>query len=299
MNLFLENVNLSSTSGPNHFAAKLVRYLKIKGVTFDNDQPYDKKLTFIQSYNERPDLDMFLRLDGIYFNSGFDCERMNYNIKQSYHKSKGVIFQTEFNKNLIFKWFGEHDNYRIINNGADIININSIHPNPVFVEKYRKFENIWSCASHWHSFKRLQSNIEYFLNFSGDNDCLVVCGSNPDFMLKHPRILYVGDLSINDLFGLYKMSKYFIHLAYLDHCPNVVVDARACGCKIICSSAGGTREIAGADAIVLNEPEWNFEFIEEKTPPKLNLEATTSVGEDSPLSMAKVAKQYLRFISGD
>jgi glycosyltransferase involved in cell wall biosynthesis len=265
MNLFLENVNLSSTSGPNHFAAKLVRYLKIKGVTFDNDQPYDKKLTFIQSYNERPDLDMFLRLDGIYFNSGFDCERMNYNIKQSYHKSKGVIFQTEFNKNLIFKWFGEHDNYRIINNGADIININSIHPNPVFVEKYRKFENIWSCASHWHSFKRLQSNIEYFLNFSGDNDCLVVCGSNPDFMLKHPRILYVGDLSINDLFGLYKMSKYFIHLAYLDHCPNVVVDARACGCKIICSSAGGTREIAGADAIVLNEPEWNFQFIEENS----------------------------------
>ena len=49
----------------------------------------------------------------------------------------------------------------------------------------------------------------------------------------------------------------------------------------------------------LDSSKADFQFIEEKTPPKLNLEATTSVGEDSPLSMAKVAKQYLRFISGD
>ena len=30
MNIHLENVNLQSTSGPNHFANKLIKYLKKK-----------------------------------------------------------------------------------------------------------------------------------------------------------------------------------------------------------------------------------------------------------------------------
>ena len=43
------------------------------------------------------------------------------------------------------------------------------------------------------------------------------------------------------IYKMYKASTHFVHLAWLDHCPNVVVDARASGCKIVCSSAGGTR----------------------------------------------------------
>ena len=30
MNIHLENVNINSTSGPNHFAGKLIKYLKKK-----------------------------------------------------------------------------------------------------------------------------------------------------------------------------------------------------------------------------------------------------------------------------
>ena len=58
---------------------------------------------------------------------------------------------------------------------------------------------------------------------------------------------------------MYKASKYFLHLAWLDHCPNVVVDAMACGCTVICSSAGGTKEIAGDNAIIIEENDWNYE----------------------------------------
>ena len=74
MNIFLENVNLNLTSGPNHFGQKLVKYSEMRGVQFNNSIPYDKKLTFIQSTGLRKDLDMYLRLDGIYFNSGFDFQ---------------------------------------------------------------------------------------------------------------------------------------------------------------------------------------------------------------------------------
>ena len=72
----------------------------------------------------------------------------------------GVIFQSNFNKELTFKYFGPHNNYAIIHNGADIELINSVEK--IQIDKY---ENIWSCASSWRPHKRLDENIRYFLEF--------------------------------------------------------------------------------------------------------------------------------------
>jgi len=296
MNLFLENVNLRSTSGPNHFASKLVKYLSFRGVSFDEKKPYNKKLTFIQSVGQKNNLPMVLRLDGIYFNGGFDCDKMNHNIKNTYHKSDGIIFQTEFNKNLIFKWFGEHPNTTIINNGADVLEINKFKPVDHVVEKFKHFDNVWSCAASWHPFKRLKSNIEYFLHFSGPNDCLIVAGDNPDYVVENPRIFYVGNLSLSHLYTVYYISKFFIHLAYLDHCPNVVIDARAFGCEIICASAGGTKEISGINSTIVQEDEWDFSYIKDPNPPKLQIDNLITNNISSDLSMVKVAKKYHNFI---
>lgn len=295
MNVFLENVNMGSNSGPNYFAQKLVKYLDARGVAFTPQLPYNLKLTFIESSGQRPDLPMIQRLDGIYFNANFDCDRMNQNIKNTYQSSAGVIFQTEFNKNLIFSWFGPHDNYAVINNGADLMHINASDQDEEIVSRFSSFDNVWSCAAHWHVFKRLKDNVEYFLSYSKPNDCLVVAGPTPDYKIDHDRIFYVDNLSTDKLLTLFKISKYFIHLAYLDHCPNVVVDARACGSQIICSSAGGTREIAGHDAIIIEEPEWDFGFLDVKKPPQIDYDKVSHSGVDSPLSMAKVAKEYLSF----
>jgi hypothetical protein len=99
--------------------------------------------------------------------------------------------------------------------------------------------------------------------------------------------------------SVYKISKYFIHLAYLDHCPNVVIDARACGCNIICSSAGGTREIAGLDATIINEPSWDYSFLKSATPPPLEFSNISGNSFDSKISMASVAKKYLNFLKED
>lgn len=296
MNIFLENVNLNSNSGPNYFAQKLVKYLSFRGVTFDSSSKSNVKLTFIESLNQKPHLPMIQRLDGIYFNANFDCNKMNLNIKRTYENSKGVIFQTNFNKELIFNWFGAHDNYRIINNGSDLLHINDLEKNSDIIEKFSSFENVWSCAAHWHKFKRLNENIQYFLNFSTKNDCLVIAGSGDIERINHPRIFYVGNLNTNQLLTLFKISKYFIHLAYLDHCPNVVIDARSCGCQIICSSSGGTKEIAGTNAIVIKEEEWDYSFLKATEPPIMDYNKKINNGIDSELSMLKVSKKYLQFL---
>ena len=297
MNVFLENVDVGSTSGPNYFARKLVKYLELRGTTFNPHFAYDLKLTFIESAGARPDLPMIQRLDGIYFNANFDCERMNHNIKRTYEKAAAVVFQTEFNKNLIFKWFGPHDHWHIINNGADTLYIDSFIWDPDIINQFDTFENVWSCAAHWHSFKRLQDNVEYFLTHGGEKDCLVVAGPTPDYVVSHPRVFYMGNLSTEKLLTLFKISKYFIHLAYLDHCPNVVIDARACGCKIICSSTGGTKEIAGSSATIIEEPEWDFNLLDIKKPPQMDYDKVCQKGIESNISMSRTAKSYSNFFT--
>ncbi len=292
MNVYLENVNLNSSSGPNYFAQKLKKYLGLRGVLFDDNLRQHVKLTFIESHGARNDLPMIQRLDGIYFNSNFDCDRMNANIKRTYETAAAVVFQTQFNKDLIFNWFGPHDRYSIINNGSDVLSIEAVEP--YIFDFAASFDNIWSCAASWHNFKRLKENVEYFLNFSDSNDCLIVAGNNPDYIIEHPRVFYVGNLDVNRLLGVFKASKYFIHLAYLDHCPNVVVDARACGAKIICSSSGGTKEIAGPEAIVIEDHNWDFSFIESQNLPKLDFDKKIENNFNSSISMVKTSKKYLQ-----
>ena len=85
-----------------------------------------------------------------------------------------------------------------------------------------------------------------------------------------------------------------MHLSYLDHCPNVVVDARAAGCRIICSSSGGTREIAGRTATTIEEEIWNFEPLALYNPPPMDFSKKTNLGLDSDLDISETTLKYTK-----
>jgi len=285
LNVHLHNVNLQYSSGPNSFAQKLVKYGRYNGVIFDTSTSADAHLCFIETQKKYFDAPMFQRLDGIYFNTRSDYNLQNANIKRTYNMADGVIFQSEFNQRLITKYFGEHKKSTVIRNGADLDKIELIKTldNSII----NLYENVWVCASRWRPHKRLKENIRYFLERAGPKDCLVVAGEvagETNYDQAHERVFFTGDLPHNALIALYKRSKYFLHLAWLDHCPNVVVDARACGCQIVCSSAGGTREIAGTDAIVMYDP------------PKMDFSKKIQNAFDSNYDMRGVAKQYENFL---
>mgnify|MGYP003152670789 CR=1 FL=1 len=296
MNIFLDNVNLMSTSGPNHFGNKLKKSLERQGHSFGFDKPFDIQLSFIQVNNRLPNIPLYQRLDGIYFNNKFDFGMQNKQILDCYNKADGVVFQTQFNKDLTFKYFGKHENYSIIRNGADL----------EFVQNIREFRNtmisraskVWCCASSWRPHKRLGENVRYFLEHSKKDEILLVAGQVENAeKIRNPRIFYLGSLMVEDLISVYKSSDYFIHLAWLDHCPNVVADARACGCKIICSSSGGTKEIAGQGAIIIEEDPWDFEPVDLYSPPAMDFTRKTINTFDSINDMDKVATKYINFFN--
>ena len=86
MKLKLENVNLSSNSGPNSFASKLSSYIGDHGVEL-NSGIADAYLCFIESSRQKYDKPMYQRLDGIYFNTVQDYNSLNSNIRRTYEMS--------------------------------------------------------------------------------------------------------------------------------------------------------------------------------------------------------------------
>ena len=289
MNIHLDNVSLDSSTGPNSFGRKLVKYMEKSGHTFDFTKSGDISLAFIQA-NREHSIPLVQRLDGIYFNTSQDYKVQNHHIKKTYKRAAGVIFESNFNKELTFKYFGPHKNYTVIHNGADVEEIEKTESAP-----NDRFSEMWCCASSWRPHKRLDENIRYFLEHAPEDAGLVVAGGRPA-RVNHPRVFYVGEISQKELYAIYKASKYFLHLAWLDHCPNVVVDARACGCQIVCSSAGGTKEIAGLDAIIIEEKEWNFEPLDLYNPPNLDFTKKSNNAENSRYDMGYVSQRYTEFL---
>ena len=293
MNIHLENVDVSSNSGPNSFGRKLVKYMGGLGHKFDISQKADVSLAFIQSVREEHSTPLIQRLDGIYFNTSQNYKVQNYFIEETYRKADGVVFQSNFNKELTFKFFGPHDNYSIIHNGADIERINNTER---FLKYPDKFSEVWCCASSWRPHKRLDDNIRYFFEHASKDTCFVIAGKVQK-RINDPRVFYLGEIEQDDLYKLYKASTHFIHLAWLDHCPNVVVDARACGCKIVCSSAGGTKEIAGFDGIIIEEERWDFKPVELYNPPELDFSRNIKNTWNISYNMKRTAKQYENFFT--
>lgn len=295
MRIAFDNVNPGSSSGPNSFGRKLMSEMRKKGheASVACERP-DVQLSFINA-SRRFAPKLVLRLDGIYFNTRQAWESMNEPIRNSFLDADLVVYQSNFNKNLTEKYFGKPKQSVTIHNGTSIEEVSRIekiqHP------KLDGFEELWCCSSSWRPHKRLQANIEYFLQMRPRNSALVVLGDNPDHYCSDSSVIYVGKQPWETCISIYKRCKKFIHLAFLDHCPNVVVDARAAGCELIVASSGGTREIAGYNATVVSDVEWDMKPLDLYSPPPLDPTNFFVNKLESNIDIGMVTSKYIDALS--
>ena len=96
-----------------------------------------------------------------------------------------------------------------------------------------------------------------------------------------------------------------IHLAWLDHCPNVVVEALSQDCPVICTDSGGTKEILGDGGYIVSESQkYNFELLDYDSPYDLDLSCLREVDvsrlevDKSKIDLLKVADKYEKVLAG-
>ena len=295
MKIYFDNVNFSSSSGPNSFANRLAEEFtkNFEVEVVGSEDSYDIFFCFIEpTMKPRHPAKFVQRLDGIWFKPD-QFESHNQLIKWAYRQSDLVVWQSNFDKQMTTKWWGNRFG-AVIHNG---INLNRAIPSKEILDIKKQREKIWVCSSSWHRQKRLKENIGLFQKFASKNDALFVLGNNPDYKANDDRVIYLGNQSHETCLQIYSIADWMIHLAWLDHCPNVVVEAISQHCPIICTDSGGTNEITRGNGIIIPETErYNFELCDYDNPPALNFDDVKlrEVGiENSYLDINKVAKKYL------
>lgn len=288
--------------GPSIFGHRLKVELIKKGWRWNYLKP---QVSYIFSAGFfRPFCKNILRLDGLYFDSENtlgDSDKMNRPMFKAYEKAEGVIFQSEFNR-LQYKIFaGELDcPNTIIHNGVPL----------EFASQGDKinygFKKTLIASAKWGPYKRLDSVIEGFLEYGCSDVGLVIIGWGIDKKIEHPNIKYVGKILPEDLPRYLRGGNAFIHLSWIDNCPNTVVEALSCGLPVLCSHNGGTKEVVGSNGIILQcEDEYDFKKVRIFKPPKCDKRLVAKGIEnilnwDKPinseyLKIDYIASEYMKF----
>lgn len=207
-----------------------------------------------------------LRVDGLYFdraNKLGDAEKLNRPIFKNYMKADAVIFQSEFDRTLFGVFMREpRCPHFVICNGVP----GGFSPQGKQIDY--GFKKSILCSASWREHKRLNCIIEGFLEYGNPDVGLIIIGDNVKEQIEHPNIKYTGKIPVQDLADYLRGGDAFIHLAWLDHCPNTVVEALACGLPVLCSHNGGTKEIVRSNGIIIRcEEDYDFSKVDLYNPP--------------------------------
>lgn len=301
MRIHLDNCSLSSRSGPNTFAQRLCQRLIERGhnVVTDDGTDADASIVFIERSGRPLGRKIIQRLDGIWTKPS-EFSWRNRPIQDLYRAADAVVWQSSFDRRMTEKHWGDRPG-RIIHNGIDphvVVGKNTV------LNIRDEYEHVFVCSANWHPQKRLKANTELFfhlLDAQFPHACLIVLGSNPDCYVAHPHVFYAGSLNQDQYMQVYRSADWMLHLAYADHCPNVVIEALASDCPVVCSNVGGTAELVKDYGVVVNEGDFNFEPFDYDAPPSIDvtdvvLPARSCLGEHIDVSIDRCVDEYLSLL---
>ena len=231
--------NLSpSGGGPHIFGGRLKEALLSRGLRHsEGDRNH---LSLINGAPTRGKYNL-LRLDGLHFNKSHP---ENQSIFTAYKNFDHIIFQGEFCRDQYESFTGSSRPHSIIPNGVPS---SFFEPTAPAFETDR--EKALIASSSWRRHKRIEEVIDAFRSPRLRDIELVILGGYPDPDL--PNVSALPKFPPHLLPAFYQAADAMVHLAWLDWCPNTVVEGLASGLPVLCSHNGGTKELVKGDGIVI------------------------------------------------
>lgn len=253
-----------------------------------------------------------IRIDGCIMDITKNYKKANKAFKKAFKQADGVIYQTNFCKEACNRFIGKPVcDTDVIFNGADIHCADNISP------ANKENSNVFITASRWRPQKRLKDIVETFLLADMNDSILYVAGdlsksgTTSKWRNKHldisGRVKYLGVLSQERLLSYLKISDAFIHLSWIDWCPNAVVEAISVGVPVICNNVGGTQELvrpSGGIVCDIDKP-YNLKPCDLYSPPAFNRDIVISamdkacyddiIIDNSHVDIREIAKKYKKF----
>ncbi len=306
MRIHFDNVNLRAATGPNTFALRLAKQLYEMGheVVFERAGA-DVSLVFIEPSGALLAPKVVQRLDGIWFKPNEFHGPKNVPIKGLYEKADAVVFQSNFDKNFIEHWWGTKANSTIITNGTKVTPITSF-TSPELEQLRNAYDRVFVCSANWHPQKRLKANVDMYMHIRktlAPKSALIIMGANPDVRVADPHVFYTGSVPEDVYMQIYSMADWMIHLAYLDHCPNTVVECLSQETPIIYSEGGGTRDLVKGFGIAVNESGGSeYDLVDYDNPPPIDVTFVTElktlrekhgVDHHTDITIETCAKKYV------
>lgn len=257
--------------GPATFRARLIDSLNkiedIKVIT-DEQKKFDIGIEFIRK-NSKYSQPYILRASSCYYLYKHKLWN-NKPIFKSIKKSVHTIFQSNYAYKLCDKVLSLTDRgaissgHSIIYNGVDIDHIDSIKP-----KEGIELGSLVSCA-RWDSNKRPLSMIKGFLEANTKRHLYIIGGEGVSIWgrelgkqyRKNKYIHFLGEKSNDETISIMKACDYQLHIAFIDICPNVVLEGMACGLNVLCTNLGGTPEIVGKNGVILDiDKQWKGKYL--------------------------------------
>jgi glycosyltransferase involved in cell wall biosynthesis len=125
-------------------------------------------------------------------------------------------------------------------------------------------------------------------------------GANPDVKTSDPHVFYTGSQPPEVYLQVFAVANWMLHLAWADHCPNVVIESLCQGTPVVCTDVGGTRELVGDFGSIIKDSPYNFELADYDNPPELDVSGVklpdkVSLGSHADIDIRSVADRYISF----
>jgi glycosyltransferase involved in cell wall biosynthesis len=254
-------------TGKHNFLSRLIPELEKLGVEcVQMEDDSDIKFHFVK-YDPRVygKFKNVIRLDGVNVEKGSN----NVAISASHSQADGIAYQSQFSKRCCNAFLSKPKDGAvtdIINNGASTAFYDVIEPS-VLKQPY----NIFCSSRRGLAHKRIPETISIFERIKRDDIGLVIAGKVPT-KSDHPRIIYTGSLTDEELGAYYKACNMMLFMSWIDNCPNTIVEALCAGLWCVVSNEGGTNELINDSVgkVFEVDPEFPYKPVNTNKPPKIS-----------------------------